>query len=150
MSAEISESKFNMWRSIVALIYADGEISVEEEEFVRTKIRRLNFNKEQEDLLKEDITNPKDVNELYQKITDPKDRGQFIYFARLLFWSDGDFDKQEQEIFNHFREGVLSKTDVAEAKKDAHDMIRKFEAEYNREVGIRGRIGLALGSLFGF
>ena len=35
---------------------------------------------------------------LFMKIEDQEDRSRFFYFARMMCWSDGNFDEQEQKI----------------------------------------------------
>ena len=101
MSEGISQSRFNMWRAVLALIYADGVVQPQELEFMDHYLAEVPFNEEQKEILKSDLVDPQDVTELYDVITDIEDRGQFFMFARMLIWCDGDLDAQEEKIFDH-------------------------------------------------
>lgn len=130
MLKEVNESKFNMWRAIVALVHADGEAHPEEDSFLRAKFQNLPFTSEQLEALNADMESPKDVDVFFEKITSPGDRSQFIYFARLLFWSDGVFQEQEQAILDRLHVATISKVDLEKVMHSVDGIAEQFVRDY--------------------
>lgn len=95
---EASESEFYLWRALFALAHADGQVTGDEITFLNNAMATSHLTEKQRIILQDDMENPKNIEDMFEKITIPKHRTQFFYHARLLFWSDGDFDKQEQEL----------------------------------------------------
>jgi len=122
----LSPSQFNMWRSIVALIYADKKKHPEEEAFLRRSIEKLSLSEPQISQLEADISSPPNLEEVFPKIDEPRHRSQLIYFARLLFWSDGDFHAQEEKILDSMHAQVMSQVDLEAAMKRVEDVTQKF------------------------
>lgn len=108
----LSESRFNMWRGVVAFAHADGVVDESEREFITKFFETVAFTPEQKQQLLDDLDHPQDINRIFPEITDPADRGELILFARLMCSADGDFDEQEQEIVRIIHEDVLSKLDL--------------------------------------
>jgi uncharacterized membrane protein YebE (DUF533 family) len=129
MGQVISDSQFNMWRAIVALVHADGQKHEEEEKFLEQSFNRISLSEEQKNVLMADLHESQDVALFFSKITAPRDRSQFIYFARLLFWCDGSFDAQEQEIFKRLTDKVMSKVDLEKTMRDVEDVSIRFYKE---------------------
>ena len=129
----MTESHFNMWRAMVALTHADHKVTSEEREFMQKKFDGLNFTAEQKDQLNAELDDPQDVTPLFEKITDKRDRAEFVYFARLLFWSDGEFEIQEEEILAHLRAGVISKIDLEAAMHEVDKQVDETMAKYDAE-----------------
>ena len=106
---EMTKSHFNMWRLVVSAVHADERIDVEETKMVESYLTELDFNEEQLNILKEELQNPANMDEILPEITDPGDRSQSVYFVRLLFWKDKiltsseeDFLKKVQGYFAQF------------------------------------------------
>ena len=95
---QINESQFHMWRTLFAISHADDIVTEEEIRFMTEALEDVPFSPEQQDILKDDITNPKDIVEMFKKVTEPRDQAEFFKFARELVWVDGDYGKEEQEI----------------------------------------------------
>ena len=147
MLKEINDSKFNMWRAIVALVHADGVSHPDEDKFLQEAFSKLPFNDEQVKTLAEDMTNVKNVDDFYKEITDPSDRSHFIYFARLLFWSDGDFHHQEEAILQSFREQTLDKANLERAMHEVDEIAAEF-AESEENKGFRQKLADFVGRFF--
>ncbi len=64
-------------------------------------------------MLEQDIEQGQSIAEMFALITAQKDRSRFFYFARMLFWCDGDFAEQEQKILT-----ALAKTNFDSLKVD--------------------------------
>lgn len=95
---QANDSRFHMWRAVFALAHADHEVSDDERDFMNKVLAEEDFTPFQEDILKEDMRLAHDPALMFAQITDQNERSNFFHYARLLMWSDGDFDKQEQQI----------------------------------------------------
>ena len=141
MIKEVSKSQLNMWRSVIALVLADEVSHDSELRFLQEAFNKLPLTAAQRQILEDDLETPKNVNEFFPKITEPSDRSQFIYFARLLFWSDGDFSEQEAKILQQLRTDVLKKADLEVAMKKVENITYEFqEQEAQEKSGFRGMI----------
>ncbi len=87
-----------MWRTIFAMAHVDGVVSAEEIRFMAEVLEDIEFSEEQKNTLRDDIHIPKDIIEMFGKITDPKYKLKFFEFARDLVWVDGDYGQDEQKI----------------------------------------------------
>ena len=134
MSQPISDSHFNMWLSIIALIYADDQKHPDEAQFIEEMIGKLTASDEQKAQLRAAAENPPDIKDVFPKVTEPKHRSQMIYFARLLFWTDGDFHHQEEAILKRLHEDVMSKVDLEAAMKEVDDVTVKFHDKMEKDL----------------
>ena len=104
MSEGVSESRLNMWRAVVALVHIDNTVTSKERQFVENYLARVPFSPSQKQTLAEDLENPQDVSALFDKISDKANQSEFFEFARMIVWSDGDFDVQEEKIFEYLKD----------------------------------------------
>lgn len=112
MSQPISDSRFYMWRTLFAVAHADDIVTDEEVEFMAHVLEDVDFTDEQTDILKDDITNPKNVELMFQGVTDLNDRVAFFDFARDLVWVDGDFGTQEQSVMIKLQQEHMKRVNV--------------------------------------
>ncbi|MGH1403412.1 MAG: DUF533 domain-containing protein [Alphaproteobacteria bacterium] len=91
-------SQFYMWRTLFAVAHADHVVTDEEIEFMAQILEDIKFSEEQTAILKDDIVNAKNVEDMFDGIEKEEDRLQFFEFARDLVWVDGDFGSEEQGI----------------------------------------------------
>ncbi len=131
----VSESRFYMWRAIFAMAHADGVVTEDEVEFLHEYLDHVNFSAEQEEILKQDLMDEQDIGGMYSKITDKNDRSQFFFFARMLVWSDGDYDEQEKEILHRLKKSHLSGLDMDEVSES----IRSSADQVAEDVKLHGR-----------
>lgn len=122
MTSGVSESQFYMWRTLFAVAHADDVVTKEEVEFMAHVLEDVNFSEEQTAVLKDDIVNAKDIEQMFEGITNQDDRTRFFELARDLVWIDGDFGSAEQGVMirlfqNHFRQ------------TDVDDLIGKVKLE---------------------
>ncbi len=115
MNSEIDESKFNLWRGVVALAHVDGRVLEEEASWIRGMLIRLPFTDEQRATLESDIDNEGDIEAILNKITDRKDKATLLHFANMLFKVDGHFDCSEKATFKKIEEKVLQNSEVSMA-----------------------------------
>lgn len=122
----ITESRFYMWRALFAIAHADEVVSSEERSFMRKTLQTYPFSPEQAQTLENDMQVRQDVNQLFEKITDPQDRSQFFDYARTMVWCDGNYEEKEQQILlqlkrEHIRSAdfeTLNKTRPLELEED--------------------------------
>ena len=120
----VTESELNMWHAIFACAHADNVVTQEERRFLRKAINSEPFSEAQRRVLEQDIDKGQSIAEMFALVTAQKDRSRFFYFARMLFWCDGDFAEQEQKILT-----ALAKTHFESVKVDEIADSVKFEME---------------------
>jgi uncharacterized membrane protein YebE (DUF533 family) len=123
----LTDSQMAMWETVVALVHADGEVHTEEDKFLTERFEKLPVTPEQKQELLKHIDKPGNPRELFQQITEPADRSQLIYFARLLFHSDGDFAAQEKHILDLLQSDVMSHVDMTAAMHKVDQIVIDFE-----------------------
>lgn len=107
----ITESRFYMWRAVFAFVHADHKVTEEEREFAQKYLQSVDFSKAQKEQLLQDLEDPQSPADMYSKITQAEDRGEFFQFARMLCWCDGDYAVQEEMIFEKLKDTQLSTLD---------------------------------------
>src|SRR3989339_575941 len=100
MGTALSESRFYMWRAVIAMIHADTVVRPHEVNFILENTRHLEMSAEQLSVLNEDIVRPANIDRLFKGITHPHDKEQFFHLARAIAWADGDMDDREREMIN--------------------------------------------------
>ncbi|MCB1529907.1 MAG: TerB family tellurite resistance protein [Rhodospirillales bacterium] len=98
MGEGLSNSRFYMWRAVVAMAHADGVVTPQEIHFLQDSVKDIEMSEGQIQVLMADLGTPQDIYMMFSQITDPRDKKDFFKFARVLSWSDGDFDAQEKHI----------------------------------------------------
>lgn len=114
----LSTSQFYMWRAVFAMAHADDVITDDERDFMYKAIGNHAFSDFQKDILLNDIENKQDIASMFSFITEQEDRSKFFYYARMLCWSDGDFDTQEQEILTRLKRSYLQNVDFDKIMQD--------------------------------
>ena len=113
---EISNSMFYMWRAVFSMAHADHVVTPEERKFMNTVLEKLPFSEEQVKTLESDISTPRWIGEMFAKIENDDDKSLFFYYARLMVWSDGDFDAQERHIISELQKKHVEGIDWDNAK----------------------------------
>lgn len=122
----VTDSQFYMWRTVFAIVHADQKVTDEEVRFMAEILEDMPFSEAQRGILKEDARTPRDIEEMYQGITDVLDQAAFFRFARQVVWVDGDFGQDEQDIMLRLQEIHVRRTDLA-------DLVGKVELELEDE-----------------
>jgi uncharacterized membrane protein YebE (DUF533 family) len=115
----LSDSRFAMWRAVIALVHVDGVVSPYEIHFVREHLRGLTLTPAQTQILADDLVRPQNIETMFAQITAEIDKRDFFSLARVLCWSDGDFQQQEKSI--------LSRLDQAYQNADSTRLWRESE-----------------------
>ena len=99
MTSGLPESRFHMWRAVIAMMHADHIVKPHEINFILEHTRPLPMSAEQRSILKEDLSSPpSSIDDLFDLISSPIDREDFFHLARALAWADGHFDEREQAL----------------------------------------------------
>lgn len=138
-SSKIEDSEFYMWRALFAFTLVDHVLSLEEQSMLKIYLAKIPFSKEQLLILRDSLHNPPDVVDMYQKITNPKDKERFCVLARALVWCEGNMDKQEEEILK--RVSCLKTKEGKETlfKTRSHPEINNYH-EYYAKAGMQGML----------
>lgn len=107
----LSESRFYMWRAVVAMAHADDVVKPHEVNFILENTQNVIMTEEQRSVLTEDLRRPVPMQRVFDRITNPRDKEDFFHLARALSWSDGDFDETEQALLRQLRGLSLSEED---------------------------------------
>ena len=99
----LSDSRFNMWRTLFALTHADNIITPEELEFMTEALDKLSLTRAQYDQLVNDMAAKQDIEALFKHVTDLADREQFFAIAYTLANIDGDFAGEERDAILRLR-----------------------------------------------
>lgn len=95
---KVSESEFFMWRAVFAFAFVDSSLSLEEQELLYSYLAKARLSSEQKNILKKDLLEPQDTEQMYRGITSSHDKERFCVLARALAWCEGDLDAQEVKI----------------------------------------------------
>lgn len=98
MTTSVSDSRFFMWRAVVAMAHADKNVKPHEINFIHENTKDLPLSEDQRRILAEDMKTPVSMGAMFKEITSRKDREDFFYLAKSIAWADGDFDEQERAI----------------------------------------------------
>jgi tellurite resistance protein len=113
---KISESLFNMWRCVIVLAHADGEVQAEERAYIERIIANLDrvygLTPEQKNAFDSDLKTPGNLKELLPLVTEPQDRASLVYFADIIVWADGTLSEEEEKLLKQLRDDQMSKVDM--------------------------------------
>lgn len=101
MKSFVSESRFNMWRAVIAMIHADKVVRPHEVHFIMERTKDLDLSEERRAILAEDILTPRAIGPLFRAIDNPKDREDFFHLAHSVCWEDGELDAREVAMLKH-------------------------------------------------
>lgn len=109
---DMLDHEWNMWRAIFSMVHADNVVRPEEESFLQHIMDTVDFSEEQREILKGDIETKRSVDDLFFDIGERAAQTRFFYIARLLCWSDGDFDHKEQDVIARLNKAHISQVNL--------------------------------------
>jgi len=133
MLKSISESKFQMWRAVVAMAHADGRVSKEERDFIHSYFKSLNLSDEQKEQLQRELDEKADFDAILPLISEPADRAQVVHFSRVLCYRDGEFHPTEQNLLEKLNSNAMSKVDFADALKKSQQLMSENEVSQSEQ-----------------
>lgn len=111
----MNDSRFNMWRLIVAAAHLDKTIDPEEQRFIDEYLNNLSLSDNQKQQLQNELKNAVDIDQIWPAITEAVDRGQALHFVRLILWSDGIMMPSEKDFMTRLKSKIISKNDIDDA-----------------------------------
>ncbi len=111
MTDIISDSRFHMWRCLVAISHADAVVTAEELGFIKKAMAAERLSDDQRAVLDHDLVHKQDIHALFSYVTDERDRSELFDHARTLVWSDGEFGEDEQELLIDLKRMYLQSVD---------------------------------------
>ncbi len=122
----LNDSQFNKWRTLVALAHVDGLVCDVEKGFIIDRLQNRRVDPEQIKLIEQDFDQAHSPGELFEKITDPRDRATLLYLARIMFLSNNDkFCDYEKLYYDKFKAKHMSSIDMAQLI----EQVKKVETE---------------------
>jgi hypothetical protein len=134
----MSNSKFNMWRSCIAVVHLDKLVTKEERAWVEDRIKNLPLSNDQRLILIADLENGLNFEESFKKITDKKDLAFLLNTVRVIGFLDKDFSEIEKNNFNKLESIVLKGIDLKAIESQVEEMEKQSYHEdeiykdYNR------------------
>ena len=119
---EVNESKFNMWRATMAIIYLDGKVSSEEKDWAESKIASLPFSDEQRKIIHGDLTKGLKIESVLSLITHKPDVAFLLHLIRTIGHIDGCFDKREQDAFEKLEQEITKGLDLVSIEEEIRSM----------------------------
>ncbi len=126
MNTGLPNSRFNMWRGVVAMMHADFVVKPHEVNFILENTRDLPMTEEQRERLKADLTDPAVIDDVFRHITNPTDKQDFFHLARAIAWSDGHLDEHEAMLLQRLSEGSALKQEMTKAFKDTRTEFKEI------------------------
>ena len=126
MSEYLSDSRFNMWRAVVAMAHADGVVTPHELSFINDHLKVMNLSEGQLKTVAQDLSVPQDTYDMFARIEEPQDKKDFFALARALSWCDGDFAKQEQHIIQCLEESHVD-DETRDLLNETRDLMNEVE-----------------------
>lgn len=110
--SQVNESAFYMWRTLFALAHADDVVTDEELRFMAEALEDIPFSDEQRAVLNKDVSEPQDIEVMFEKISNQVDQAAFFKLAKALVHIDGDYGVEEQVVMLRLKEKHLKNVDV--------------------------------------
>lgn len=143
----VSDSRFNMWRGVVAFAHANQDVEPKEREFIVKFFETVPFSHEQQLQLLEELETPQDLDDIFEKITEANDRSEFILFARMMCWADGSLDAQEEAILKRMNGEIIRKIDLDNMMRQTDAAAREAQKRLEDEEAEGGGLGGIFGAL---
>lgn len=103
----LSVSELYMWRSLLAIAWADGSCGAEEIAYFAKVFDNLSrhyaLTQEQRNTLADDLEAPQRADMLFPYINEPEVRANLLCYAEDLVMLDGVFDPNEESILQRLR-----------------------------------------------
>lgn len=145
---KVNDSRFYMWRGVVAMAHADGVVTPHELSFINNYVKEISFSQEQLDIIGYDIANPQSTYDMFSHIDEVQDRKDFFVLARALSWCDGDYAAQEKSIIEHLEqgEGFSQHTELLRESRETMNEIALSQDQWETKEGqARGIFGFISG-----
>lgn len=142
----IPHGLFYMWRCVIAIAHIDGEVSKEEEEYIRFTISKLqeqfDMSDEQVKILENDINESQSITDLFKHINEPSYRANVLHFCRILAYKDGILSPSEEEILKKLHIEVMDNIDFQRVRAEVQENVAHEIALHDIAVNVTKTSGL--------
>lgn len=123
----ISDSKFHVWRCLVALVHADGQVDAKEKDWLSHCLSSQMLHDEQKNILREDFKSPPALESLLPKITEIKDFSHLLHMANILFHIDGEMTEAEKKMMASLNDYYSKYFGMANRRELAKGIVMAYE-----------------------
>jgi uncharacterized membrane protein YebE (DUF533 family) len=120
MAQVFSKSQFYMWRAVIAIAHADGEVQAEERAYLERILGNLDrvygLSAEQKKTFAEDMEHPPKIEDMVKQIDEPQYRGMLITLGETIVWADGVVTEDEEAVLRKLRAEFLPENDATRLK----------------------------------
>lgn len=131
------KSQFYMWRAVIAIAHADGEVQAEEraylEKIVANLDRTYTLTPEQKAAFADDLKAPQNIEDMVAQIDDPQYRGMLITLGMTLVWEDGVVTAEEEAVLEKLHVGQKSTLNSDKLRAELKNGMEKRRADYLAE-----------------
>ncbi|MBI1300862.1 MAG: DUF533 domain-containing protein [Alphaproteobacteria bacterium] len=139
----VSDSKLNMFRCMIVMAHADNVLDEKEKEYMYTLMKKSAFTPQQKQILEDDLENPKEIEDILPQVTKPEDRGQVVYFARLMACKDGVFDPSEEDLIDRLHANAMKNLDMDALREDVKRAVAlnlQAQKELQEELSLKSSL----------
>lgn len=133
MQQPFSKSQFYMWRAVIAIAHADGDVQNEERAYLTNVIASLDrtygLEPRQKKTLLDDLDKPQKIEDLVKEIEEPQYRGMLITLGMKLIWADGVVTAEEEAVLDKLHAGQMSTIDAGKLREALREGMKKRRAE---------------------
>lgn len=131
----ISDSKIHMFRCMIAIAHSDGVYCEAEGDYMRTLMSKQDppLSDAQRETLEDDMVNPKDIEDLLPEVSQPEDRGQVVYFSRLMAYKDGELHPSEEDLIERLHANAMDGLDMEALRADVQKAVA-LNMEQHKEI----------------
>ncbi|MFT6069931.1 MAG: uncharacterized membrane protein YebE (DUF533 family) [Bacteriovoracaceae bacterium] len=137
---EVNDSKFNMWRASMAVIYLDGKVTKEEEAWAESKINELPFSDAQREIIRNDLKSGLSIDTVLPLITHKPDIAFLLHLIRTIGHIDGCYDASEKEAFQKLEQRIMKGLDVESLEKQVRTMEEQSYIPKKEEIANKNSI----------
>ncbi|MEZ4872357.1 MAG: hypothetical protein R2827_08960 [Bdellovibrionales bacterium] len=124
----ISESKFNMFRCVIAMAQQDGVIEKSELEEIGKMLEKVQLSDAQREALKHELGHKINLDEVLAQVTEKGDRAMLAHYARIMMYADGVAHPDEQALVEQLQKFAMDHADAV----DIVTQYRKAYADYEK------------------
>ena len=158
MAEKLTDSRFAVYEGVIALAWADHNLSKEEKQvFHRLADGNIYMNAYQRQTLHEKIDYKATIEEIWPRITEKQDRAFLLNLADTIFHADDEYCESEQSLYDFLHEKHMGTLDTEAVLRDISHLAMQQKAErarlhekmeaYKTYYSIPSRIGRLLSSL---
>ncbi|MEZ0260718.1 MAG: DUF533 domain-containing protein [Alphaproteobacteria bacterium] len=134
---KFSKSQFYMWRAVIAIAHADGEVQAEERAYITRVISTLDrvygLTQEQKKAFTDDLVTPQKIEDMVKEIEEPQYRGMLITLGETMVWADGVVTEDEEAVLKKLHANRLGAIDSDRLRNEMKQGTAERRAEFEAE-----------------